>query len=99
MPAIEVTETDDAEVLRNTDKPTPCPEPGDVLIKAESPVLRQGGMDVSACTATTWTGRRNVNTQPRERKSQDNGHTHVWCGEFRYCYEGSLVGQSCRVRR
>ncbi len=36
MHAIEVTETGGPEVLRNVEKPTPSPGPGEVLIKAEA---------------------------------------------------------------
>jgi hypothetical protein len=36
MRAVEVTETGGPEVLRNVDKPTPSPGPGEVLIKAEA---------------------------------------------------------------
>jgi NADPH2:quinone reductase len=36
MQAIEVTETGGPEVLRNVEKPTPSPGPGEVLIKAEA---------------------------------------------------------------
>jgi NADPH2:quinone reductase len=36
MRAVEVTETGGPEVLRNVEKPTPSPGPGEVLIKAEA---------------------------------------------------------------
>jgi NADPH:quinone reductase len=37
--AVEVTETGGPEVLRNVEKPTPSPGPGEVLIKAETIVV------------------------------------------------------------
>jgi NADPH2:quinone reductase len=36
MQAIEATETGGPEILRNVEKPTPSPGPGEVLIKAEA---------------------------------------------------------------
>jgi NADPH:quinone reductase len=36
MHVIEVTETGRPEVMRNVEKPTPSPGPGEVLIKAEA---------------------------------------------------------------